>query len=196
MQSQPTDVACAISNFYLRIFFRSRQMEGPQTAEWGPALWGILHMLAEKSGRGSGIVRYMGRGPLQLCHAEQRRIWAALFVSLRTSLPCPLCKQHYVEYIRLNPPDAFLRIPGPDWAVGLRQWIWAFHNAVRTRKEQPLLVTQDQLATLYVPSAVQFQSWKQIVQEHMRRGMFLRWLVREDMLRTVQALEQLWILSA
>jgi hypothetical protein len=170
-------------------------MEGPQTAEWGPALWGLLHMLGEKSGRGSGVMRQMGRGPAQLCHSEERRVWATLFAALRTSLPCPLCKQHYVDYVRTNPPDAFLRIPGPEWATALRQWLWTFHNAVRTRKEQALDVPQEELAGRYVPNGTQFAAWKQTMQEHMRRGMFLRWLIREDMLRTLQALEQLWLLS-
>ncbi len=87
-------------------------------------------------------------------------------------------------------------MPGPEWAVGLRQWMWTFHNAVRTRKEQALDVPQEELATRYTPNQTQYVAWKQIVQEHMRRGMFLRWLAREDMLRTVQAIEQLWALSS
>ncbi len=170
-------------------------MEGPQTAEWGPALWGLRQMLAEKSGRGSGIVRWGGRGGPQLCHAEERRIWTNLFASLRTSLPCPLCKQHYLEYIRSNSPDPIFRMPGPEWADALRNWLWAFHNAVRTRKVQALDVPREELAARYTPNATTYSAWKQTVQEHMRRGMFLRWLAREDMLRTVNAIEQLWILS-
>jgi hypothetical protein len=171
-------------------------MEGPQTAEWGPALWGLLHMLAEKSGRGPVVVRHVGRGPPQLCHAEERRVWANLFVALRTSLPCPVCKQHYLEYIRTNPPDTFLRLPGPEWADALRNWLWTFHNAVRTRKEQVADVGREALPTLYAPDPTRYTAWKHTVQEHMRRGMFLRWLAREDLLRTIQALEQGWLLTA
>lgn len=170
-------------------------MEGPQTAEWGPALWGLLHMLAEKSGKGPTTVRQMGRGAPQLCHAEERRVWANLFVALRTSLPCPVCKQHYLEYIRLNPPDAFLRVPGAEWADGLRQWLWVFHNAVRVGKSQATDVTRDALSSLYAPDRTRYTTWKHTVQEHMRRGMFLRWLAREDLLRTTQALEQGWLLT-
>ena len=113
-------------------------MEGPQTAVWGPALWGILHMLAEKSGRGDGIAQF-GRwaGPRPpLCHTEERAAWGRLFVVLRTTLPCPLCKQHYIEYLRSDPPERFLRLVGPIWAEELRQWVWRFHNAVRVRKER------------------------------------------------------------
>ncbi len=171
-------------------------MEGPQTAEWGPALWGLLHMLAEKSGRGTGVVRWMGRGPMQLCHAEERRLWANVFSSLRTSLPCPVCKQHYLEYMRTNPPDSILRMPGPEWATALRQWLWTFHNAVRTQKGQAVDVPYEALATRYAPNPSQYAAWKQIFQEHMRRGMFVRFLAREDMLRAVQAIEQLWALSS
>ena len=170
-------------------------MDAPQTAEWGPALWGILHMLAEKSGRGTGFVRQMGRGPAQLCHADERRLWANVITALRTSLPCPVCKQHYLEYIRTNPIDPVLRIPGPEWAVALRQWLWTFHNAVRSRKGQELGLPLEQLATMYMPATPQFVAWKQIVQEHMRRGMFLRWLAREDLLRIFQTLDQLWLLT-
>lgn len=169
--------------------------EGPQTAVWGPALWGILHMLAEKSGRGAGMPqRWAGPRP-PLCHTDERAAWTRLFASLRTTLPCPLCKQHYVEYLRTDPPDRILRIAGPTWAEELRQWIWRFHNAVRVRKEQPTDFPYSSIATTYAPNRANFLVWESVVREHMRRGMFLRWLIREDMLRTIQTFEQLWLLT-
>jgi hypothetical protein len=169
--------------------------EGPQTAVWGPALWGILHMLAEKSGRGTGLPqRWMGPRP-PLSHADERGAWARLFSSLRTTLPCPLCKQHYVEYLRTDPPERILRLDGPAWAEELRQWLWRFHNAVRVRKEQPTDFPYSSIAMTYIPDRSRFQGWEIIMREHMRRGMFLRWLIREDMLRTIQTIEQLWLIT-
>lgn len=169
-------------------------IEGPQTAVWGPALWDLLHMLGEKSGRGEGMpLRWSG--PRPLCHTEERLAWGRLFAALRTTLPCPLCKQHYVEYLRTDPPERVLRIPGPPWAEELRQWIWRFHNAVRSRKEQATDFPFSSVATAYAPDRGRFVGWESVVREHMRRGMFLRWLIREDMLRTMQTLEQLWLLT-
>jgi hypothetical protein len=98
--------------------------------------------------------------------------------------------------MRTNPPDSILRMPGPEWATALRQWLWTFHNAVRTQKGQAVDVPYEALATRYAPNPSQYAAWKQIFQEHMRRGMFVRFLAREDMLRAVQAIEQLWALSS
>ena len=169
--------------------------EGPHTAVWGPALWGILHMLAEKSGRGDGMPRRWAGPRPPLCHSEERTLWERLLSGLRTTLPCPLCKQHYAEYLRSDPPDRVLRLVGPAWAEGLRQWLWRFHNAVRVRKEQSADIPYESIATIYVPDRACFQGWEVIVREHMRRGMFLRWLIREDMIRTMQIMEQLWLVT-
>ena len=84
---------------------------------------------------------------------------------------------------------------GPAWAEGLRQWLWRFHNAVRVRKEQSADIPYESIATIYVPDRACFLGWEVIVREHMRRGMFLRWLIREDMIRTMQIMEQLWLIT-
>jgi hypothetical protein len=151
-------------------------------------------MLGEKSGRGEGMPqRWMGARPP--CHADERLAWARLFASLRTTLPCPLCKQHYAEYLRTDPPERVLRIPGPLWAEELRQWLWRFHDAVRVRKEQAKDFPYSSIATTYAPNRERFLVWESVVREHIRRGMFLRWLIREDMLRTMQTLEQVWLIT-
>ena len=153
--------------------------EGPGLLEWGPALWIVLHYLAVRTGRPKPVV-----WPRLNRTDEEKRIWANLLTSLRTCLPCPRCKAHYNEYLRVNKLD--IRF--------IETWLWTFHNHVRTSNQQPLVMTQEEAHALYESmDRATFSRAHALFIEHLRRGMFKRMYTRDDMTKCVRALQELII---
>lgn len=157
----------------------------PNTAEWGPPLWRIFHALAERSGRSKN----------QLQQIDEARIWANFLVGLRRSIPCVLCRKHYSDYLQENPIEGVLAKFGEERQTGLRLWFYTFHNSVNARSNKIFEGTVENLPGIYgVYNSANFAADKAILIENMRRGMFHRLLTREDMLKTIRALEELWLL--
>ena len=75
----------------------------------------------------------------------------------------------------------------------LRKWLWQFHNSVRTDKAQPVDVTLEKIQEMYTGYEIaQYTSDRGVLIEHMRRGMFQRWLIRDDMVRVTTSLDSLF----
>lgn len=158
-------------------------MTAPQVAEWGPRLWRIFHSLVEKSGKGKH----------RLYDEEEKRAWTNLINGLRTALPCPLCRQHYKAYLKSTPFEATLLKKGTERQGVLREWFWTFHNHVRMSKEQPLEFLFEQVETTYKDyTKKDYDADVAVMIDHMRRGMFQRWLTRDDLIRVTRAFEELW----
>lgn len=87
-------------------------------ALWGPHLWTALHTLAE-----------FVRGP------NSRRAWERLLTALHTSLPCPDCTHHYVQWYAKHPlvKRTGLMISRTT-SIDVRDWVLALHNDVNGRK--------------------------------------------------------------
>jgi len=159
-------------------------MEGPVTTEWGPALWGIFHTFAERTGFHEAAIR----------ENEEKRRWRSFLMSLRACIPCPRCRKHYEDYIRLHPIDGLFKPKGKEWGAALRQWLWTFHNEVRMSSSQPVDFPIEKLEETYRAVPIeQITAWKQTLHDNIRKGMFLRLYVREDMMHTIRLLEELHI---
>ena len=159
-------------------------MDGPNTKEWGPALWGIFHTFAERTGGQRTALK----------EDEEKRRWRSFLMSLRACIPCPRCKKHYEDYIRTHPVDGLFRLKGADWGIALRQWLWTFHNEVRVSSSQPVDIPFEQVSELYGSIPIeQIQLWKQTLQDNIRKGMFLRLYIRDDMMHCIRLLEELYI---
>ena len=155
-------------------------MQAPQVQVWGPALWSLLHALAEKAGRQART------------ESEEKRVWRQFLLSLRSVIPCPACQTHYNNYIKIHSwTPVFER---SDWNSGLKHWFWEFHTAVRASKGQPLDFEEGQLAAAYTKTKADLVPLKQIWTEHMRRGLILHLLTRDDMQRSLRFLEELILL--
>ena len=158
-------------------------LQSPQTAEWGPCLWRILHALAEKT----------GVKDVRMHSEEEKRCWLNLFNSLKGGMPCPLCRQHYRTYLMHNSIEDVFASKGEERRVKLRKWLWQFHNSVRTDKAQPVDVTLEKIQEMYTGYEIaQYTSDRGVLIEHMRRGMFQRWLIRDDMVRVTTSLDSLF----
>ena len=110
--------------------------EYPQNNEWGPTLWNILHTMAERSGR-------IGNTYLQ---ADERRAWPLFVKTLAGVIPCPYCRDHFSDYIKLHPfvlPDGYY-----DFHEYIRLWFYDLHEDVNKRLEKASFPFS-QLATTY-----------------------------------------------
>jgi len=158
-------------------------MNAPVVGLWGPALWSILHSLAEKTGYKT----------TEKAETEEKRLWRSLLMALRTAIPCPRCQKHFNEYLNKNPTWPLFAKKGIEWGSALRIYFWTCHNAIRTDNQQPLDFTVEQLETYRGTTKDRIFAWKHIYVEHMRRGLGLYMLTREDMLRAVRLIEELTI---
>ena len=88
----------------------------PETADWGPILWNILHGLAEKAGQG-------------ILKADEIREWAKFIKITGDVLPCEMCRGHYKEFMKKNPVQ-LTSFTQSQINVWVKSWFWNLHNEV------------------------------------------------------------------
>lgn len=148
-------------------------MDSPQTAIWGPALWMILHSSVER----------IGSAPLRSAPQEEIRLWSGLLSSLRYSLPCPLCKKHYHDFLNKHP---VVEISKPF----LRNWLFQLHSEVNQRNQKDTGITIENVSEIY-SKPFHFSHHYQIVMHHMRFAVAHQWCSRNDIQRTLRFLEEM-----
>ena len=108
---------------------------------WGPALWSILHILAA----------HIGHLGIDL---DQARDFQVLVSMLPQIIPCLECQAHSRIYLVAHPFEPVKHVT--TLSVYVRTWLLTFHNAVRTRNDQPLeITTLEQLDELYNTDTIQ-----------------------------------------
>lgn len=101
----------------------------PDSTEWGPTLWSVLHGLAERVGSVS----------FPLFREDERRYWIQLYTALGKMIPCPSCKDHYESYLREHPVDkVLLELPYESLQDYVRTWFWELHNWVNESHGKPI----------------------------------------------------------
>ncbi len=96
-----------------------------QTSEWGPPLWRVLHTLVE----------HLGRQPVPLLQIDESRAWASLLRTTEAIMPCAVCRNHYRDWRKQNPVEAFQDARAGDWLRETsRTWLWRLHEAVNRRR--------------------------------------------------------------
>jgi hypothetical protein len=132
---------CGKKNAGGTIHFMGR--EGNQIAdpqEWGPIVWKYLHCLAEK----------MGTSGNTIVDTDQANYMETLLTTLHLVLPCTECQAHAANYIAANPVPALKGIYGDNLRSTVRNWLFTFHNQVRSSKGQPIQVNSaKECAALY-----------------------------------------------
>jgi len=133
--------ACKKKGNLLILFGDAGDADGEPEA-WGPPVWSILHTLGHHIGH-SGI------------DGDQARAMEVVIHQLPSILPCTDCAGHMRQYL-VTYPFTCGKLQGPDLISYIRQWLLTFHNAVRTRKSQPLeILTHEQLDALYAAETLQ-----------------------------------------
>jgi hypothetical protein len=148
-------------------------MDSPQNHIWGPHLWMILHSAAER----------IGLPQLRRLPQEEARIWINLLGSLRYSLPCPHCKQHYTAYYLANPIKVFNRDI-------IRQWLYNLHCQVNSRNGKPNEITLESIAEIY-SKPFHFTRHFGLVSQQMGQALKIGWSSRDDIQRSVRAFNEL-----
>jgi hypothetical protein len=107
--------------------------------QWGPVVWKMLHISAER----------IGRSTHPILEADSANSIQLIISGLPDVLPCVDCQNHARTYLQDN---KFLAkdLSGSALRTYVRNYLFTFHNAVRARKGQPVLIeTPEACAALY-----------------------------------------------
>lgn len=155
----------------------------PDNAQWGPSLWRILHSFAEKSGKHTK----------PLLDNEENRLWLKFIGNLRKALPCNICRQHFNEYIASHSFDTVMK-SGLEKQALLRTYFFTFHNDVNTRNSKIFTNPESDLLGMYGSyTAHQFAVDKSLIVDNMQRAIQLGIITRDDMIKAIRSLEELWL---
>ena len=105
----------------------------PDTVEWGPLFWPILHGLAERAGN--------LRDPF--AQNDEQTEWPRFLLAVADVLPCPNCRQHYLKWIEDNPFAPFKKLPYSQIREWIRLWLFNLHNNINDRNGKPLFAYED-----------------------------------------------------
>lgn len=148
-------------------------MDSPLNHIWGPNLWTILHSCAEK----------IGSSPASKVPKEEARIWTAVLSSLRYSLPCPLCKKHFIAYCSAKP----ITVMSKEF---IRTWLYELHNDINQRNEKEILIPIEVLPELY-SRPINYSIHLNLIITEMNKAVQLGWCSREDTQRTIRLLQEM-----
>jgi hypothetical protein len=161
-------------------------MDAPQNNEWGPEMWKLLHGLAEKIGQYTIVTH---RYQTETQEKEEKRLWSVLLGSLRLSLPCPLCRKHYTEYINSNSPDRFIHGPVKLVKDDIKLWLYHLHSNVN-QKYNKNNIPIELLSELY--RNINYNHSFNIIALHMKRGLTKQWVSRDDVNKTLRVLKEMF----
>ena len=105
----------------------------PETAEWGPITWTILHGLAEQSGRNTNI----------LLQDDETRNYIILIESVEKMIPCDICRGHYHDYLINNPVKGWIKEPYNTLKDRVKKWLWDLHNIINLGNDKPVFAFDD-----------------------------------------------------
>jgi hypothetical protein len=101
----------------------------PETAEWGPLFWNLLHGLAELAGNQKDL-------NLQ---SDETRLWISIITSIKNTIPCDVCQEHYGRWLADHAPSALNSMPYALKAPWIRHYWWALHNEINGGNEKPVM---------------------------------------------------------
>jgi hypothetical protein len=107
--------------------------EYPDTVEWGPLFWPLLHGLAERAGS-------LGD---RFQQEDERQEWPRFLRAVADVLPCPNCREHYMTWIQEHPFTQLRSIPYSQVREWIRRWLFDCHNDVNIRNGKPLFNYDD-----------------------------------------------------
>ena len=113
--------------------------------KWGPILWNYLHCIAEKIGQSGN----------KIVDTDQANYMETLLSMLPVILPCKECQAHAATYIALHPIPTLRGLYNIALQSTVREWLFLFHNEVRTSNNQPIMVhTVEECQHLYAQCSV------------------------------------------
>lgn len=128
----------------------------PETTEWGPLFWKLLHGLAHRAGY---IKDFVSR-------TDERKSWIQVLNKLALVIPCEICRSHYTLWLNEHSPDTLLTIDYNLLGNWLRTYFFQLHNRVNEGNDKPLM-EESELGALYNNINIK-QCWKQLDQIILR----------------------------
>ena len=120
----------------------------PENAEWGPLFWKLLHGIAELSGKQMNI-------NLQ---KDEMRLWIHVLESLKSVLPCDICRSHYSEWLVAHSVEGLLTMDYKLTNVWIRNYLWSLHNTINEGNDKGVIAFED-LVSLYKNIDIK-EAWK------------------------------------
>jgi hypothetical protein len=105
---------------------------------WGPRFWKVLHTMAE----------CIGRQPTLIQSNDEADAWMFLIKAQPFVMPCALCKQHFLEFIKIKPFGNLRTIQGESRRAWVTKWLWECHRRVNEMNQKSTPHLED-LAILY-----------------------------------------------
>jgi hypothetical protein len=93
---------------------------------WGPRFWKVLHTMAECVGQQATLVQ----------KNDEADAWFFLLKAQAFVMPCALCKQHFLEFLKMKPLGALRTIQGVARKEWLQSWLYECHKRVNTMNEK------------------------------------------------------------
>lgn len=110
----------------------------PETVEWGPLFWQLLHALAERAGLQRDA----------FVQEDELRDWLRFLTAVGDVIPCPNCREHYAEWIQAHPLTQLKTLPYTSLREWIRRWLFDLHNSINERNGKPLF-SYDALTPTY-----------------------------------------------
>ena len=130
---------CGKNKEHARAIVAGSVVDSIDVDEWGPAFWHVLHCLAHNIGKIDDPIN---------C-ADQARALEYLIGHLGEVIPCNECQSHAAAYYSSN-RLSLVGLRGSVLRGTAELWLLNFHNAVRERKGQEIMVSSiDGLAAIY-----------------------------------------------
>jgi hypothetical protein len=133
-------MGCGCNKKKATTYYSEKGKDASDPSLWGPYLWKYLHCLTEKIGQinNASIILDQARNIDYIIH------------NLPDIIPCQECQQHCKNYFIISPPPKLVDTEISQIKSSLRKWLLDFHNAVRTRKAQPItIVTEEDYIASY-----------------------------------------------
>jgi len=147
------------------------QLNPIDPVEWGPILWKYLHSISERIGQsGSDSIDF-----------DEATYFENMIQLLPKILPCQECQNHARTYLQEeNPLPSLHDKKGSTLRNTARQWLFDFHNAVRQKKGQPIIVnTLEEYSTLYTTSFISQAEYSKFI-EAVAAAARINWVRLED----------------
>ena len=133
---------------------------------WGPPLWKLLHLLASK----------LGNNTNSLTNNDMANSITYIITKLPFVLPCRDCQAHAKMYLLANKFDLQNHA---DMRNYVENYLFQFHNTVRTMLGKPLIFTNLGEMRAFYASQVFTETETNNLIEYFTSGVFYRIVNRE-----------------
>ena len=100
---------------------------------WGPHLWKILHIFADRSGQFSN----------KILEDDEGHAWINVLKTLENIMPCALCVTHYKAFLKKHNINSLLAYKGLARKRWLTEFWFNLHNEVNLRSNKSVFLKDD-----------------------------------------------------